>query len=60
MGADSLALALTAAPPRLVVLDIDSNFVDDAAMAVIAKGLEKNRVLRNLSLKGNAIGEKVW
>ena len=54
-----MALTLKAAPPRLVVLDVVSNFVDDAAMAVIAKGLEKNRVLRNLSLKRNAIGEKV-
>ncbi|CAM9676644.1 unnamed protein product [Laminaria digitata] len=58
VGADSLALTLRAGPPRLVVLDVGSNFVDDAAMTVIAKGLEKNRVLRNLSLKGNAIGEK--
>ena len=43
-----------------MVLDVGLNFVDDAAMTVIAKGLEKNRVLRNLSLKGNGIGEKVY
>lgn len=48
-----------AAPPRLVVLDIGHNFIDDSAIEVIATGLEENRVLTNLILQGNGIGEKV-
>lgn len=48
-----------AAPPRLVVLDLGHNFLDDEAIDVIARGLEKNRVLTTLILQGNGIGEKV-
>ena len=51
--------SIQAAPPRLVVLDIGLNFVDDEAMEVVARGLEKNRVLTTLVLQGNGIGEKV-
>lgn len=54
-----LLSSLQAAPPRLVVLDIGLNFVDDEAMEVVARGLEKNRVLTTLVLQGNGIGEKV-
>lgn len=51
--------SIQAVPPRLVVLDIGLNFVDDEAMEVVARGLEKNRVLTTLVLQGNGIGEKV-
>ncbi|CAN0025441.1 unnamed protein product, partial [Ectocarpus sp. 12 AP-2014] len=47
-----------AAPPRLVVLDIGHNFIDDSAIEVIATGLEENQVLTNLILQGNGIGDK--
>eukprot|EP00752_Nemacystus_decipiens_P009822 g8764.t2 len=58
VGLHSLALTLKAAPPRLVVLDIGLNFVDDEAMEVVSRGLEKNRVLTTLVLQGNGISEK--
>lgn len=48
-----------ASPPRLVVLDMGLNFVDDDAVEVISRGLETNHVLTNLVLQGNGIGEKV-
>ncbi|CAM9754320.1 unnamed protein product, partial [Ectocarpus sp. 12 AP-2014] len=57
-GLRSLALTLKAAPPRLVVLDIGHNFIDDSAIEVIAAGLEENQVLTNLILQGNGIGDK--
>lgn len=41
------------------MLDVALNFVDDVAAELIAKGLSKNSVLRNLSLKGNGISYKV-
>lgn len=42
-----------------MVLDIGHNFIDDSAIEVIATGLEENRVLTNLILQGNGIGDKV-
>lgn len=41
------------------MLDLGHNFLDDEAIEVIARGLEKNRVLTSLILQGNGIGEKV-
>lgn len=58
-GPRSLAITLKAAPPRLVVLDLARSFVDDAAVEVIAHGLENNRVLTKLILAGNSIGGQV-
>lgn len=42
------------------MLDLGHNFLNDEAIEVIARGLEKNRVLTTLILQGNGIGEKVW
>lgn len=58
-GVRSLALTLRAAPPRLVVLDVGLNFVDDAAVEILARGFEKNAVLTSLILKGNGMSGKV-
>lgn len=58
-GLRALSLMLEASPARLVVLDLGHNFLDDDAAVELARGLEKNTVLRSIVLHGNSISAKV-
>lgn len=58
-GLRALSLTLEVAPARLVVLDIGHNFLDDNGAVELARGLEKNNVIRTIVLQGNSIGAKV-
>lgn len=58
-GLRTLSLTLEVCPARLVVLDLGHNFLDDDGAVELARGLEKNTVLRSIVLQGNSIGTKV-